>query len=45
VANHYTDLYKNKVNPDDVFLTTGGSLALWLSLNVLAGPGDNFLFP
>ena len=45
VASFYTNLYGTKVDSDDVYLTTGGTLALWLSLNSLANPGDNFLFP
>lgn len=45
VAAFYTNLYGNKVEASDVYLTTGGSSSLWISLNVLAGRGDNFLFP
>lgn len=34
-----------KLNKDDVFLACGGSLAIWATMNLLAGKGDNFLFP
>jgi tyrosine aminotransferase len=33
------------VSKDDVYLTAGGSMALWSVMNLLAGPGDNYLFP
>lgn len=34
-----------KISKDNVFLTAGGSLAIWASIMVLANEGDNFLFP
>lgn len=42
------DTFKSKNYPltkEDVYLTAGGSMALWAVINLLAGPGDNFLFP
>jgi tyrosine aminotransferase len=30
---------------EDVFLCAGGSLAIWATMNLLGGEGDNFLFP
>jgi len=42
-------LYSNKsecnLDKSDVFITYGGSMALWLAINVLTDPGDNILFP
>ena len=35
----------HKVSKDDVFMAAGGSMALWAAINLLSGPGDNFLFP
>jgi aspartate/methionine/tyrosine aminotransferase len=29
----------------DVYLSAGGSLAIWVTMSMLAGEGDNFLFP
>lgn len=34
-----------KITKEDVYLTSGGSLALWASIMLLADEGDNFLFP
>ena len=34
-----------QVSKDDVYLACGGSLAIWATMNLLAGEGDNFLFP
>ena len=34
-----------KINKDNVFMTAGGSLAIWASIMLLAQEGDNFLFP
>lgn len=42
------DTFKSKnhaLTKDDVYLTAGGSMALWSVISLLAGPGDNFLFP
>jgi tyrosine aminotransferase len=33
------------ISADDVYLTAGGSLAIWTVMNLLGGEGDNFLFP
>ena len=33
------------MSKDDVFLTAGGSMALWASMNLISGKGDNYLFP
>ena len=41
-------MYSNnnwKLTADDVFLTMGGSSAMWFLLNVLANPGDSILVP
>ena len=35
----------HKLTENDVYLTFGGSLALWTVINLLASEGDNFLFP
>jgi len=35
----------HQLTTDDVFLTAGGSMALWASMNLLSGKGDNYLFP
>ena len=35
----------HQLTANDVFLTAGGSLALWASMNLLSGKGDNYLFP
>ena len=35
----------HKLSKDDVFMTAGGTMALWATMNLLLGPGDNFLFP
>lgn len=35
----------HKLTENDVYLTLGGSLALWTVINLLASEGDNFLFP
>jgi aspartate/methionine/tyrosine aminotransferase len=45
IAEFYNKIEPVKVDKNDVFLTCGGSLALWLSIAVLCDPGDNFLFP
>lgn len=34
-----------QITEDDVYLTFGGTLALWTVMNLLANEGDNFLFP
>lgn len=34
-----------KINKENVFLTAGGSLAIWATIMLLANEGDNFLFP
>lgn len=34
-----------KTSKEDVFLCSGGSLAIWATMYLLAGEGDNFLFP
>lgn len=34
-----------KINKDNVFMTAGGSLAIWAAINLLSEKGDNFLFP
>lgn len=42
------DKYKVKsynITKDDAYLTAGGSMAIWVTMNLLAGEGDNFLFP
>lgn len=44
VANKF-QVGSYKVTKDDVFLACGGSLAIWATMNLLAGEGDNFLFP
>ena len=33
------------ITKDNVFLTAGGSLAIWVTIMLLANEGDNFLFP
>lgn len=33
------------INKQNVFLTAGGSLAIWAAIMLLADEGDNFLFP
>lgn len=33
------------ISKDDVYLSAGGSLAIWATMNLLGGAGDNFLFP
>jgi len=33
------------LSKDDVYLTAGGSLAIWTTMMLLAQEGDNFLFP
>lgn len=45
IAEFYSKTEPVKVDKDDIFMTCGGSLALWLSIAVLCDPGDNFLFP
>jgi len=35
----------HKLTENDVYLTLGGSLALWTVMNLLGNEGDNFLFP
>jgi aspartate/methionine/tyrosine aminotransferase len=30
---------------DDVYLTAGGTMSIWATMQLLAGKGDNFLFP
>ena len=35
----------HKLSKDSVFMTAGGSMALWAAMNLLSGKGDNFLFP
>jgi aspartate/methionine/tyrosine aminotransferase len=40
--------FKSKVysvGADDVYLTSGGSAAIWVMINLLAQKGDNFLLP
>lgn len=34
-----------KISKENVFLTAGGSLAIWATIMLLANEGDNFLFP
>jgi|JI7StandDraft_1071085.scaffolds.fasta_scaffold154886_2 aspartate/methionine/tyrosine aminotransferase len=34
-----------KITKENVFLTAGGSLALWSAIMMLANEGDNFVFP
>ena len=34
-----------KIHKDNDFLTAGGSLAIWVTIMLLANEGDNFLFP
>jgi aspartate/methionine/tyrosine aminotransferase len=33
------------LSKDDAYLTAGGSMAIWATMQLLAGKGDNFLFP
>jgi aspartate/methionine/tyrosine aminotransferase len=44
VANTFKST-NHTVTKDDVYLTAGGSMALWAVINLLANPGDNYLFP
>ncbi len=34
-----------KITKDDVYLTSGGTIAIWITMNLLAENGDNYLFP
>lgn len=34
-----------KILKDNVYMTSGGSMAIWAVMNLLAEAGDNFLFP
>ena len=44
VAKHFgAPAYK--VSKDDVYMTAGGSMALWATMHLLAEDGDNYLFP
>jgi tyrosine aminotransferase len=45
LAELYSKTTKHKVNESDVFITFGGSMALWLAINSITDPGDNILFP
>lgn len=33
------------ISKDDAYLCAGGSMAIWVTMQLLAGEGDNFLFP
>lgn len=44
VANKFT-VATYGTSKEDVFICAGGSLAIWATMNLLAGDGDNFLFP
>jgi aspartate/methionine/tyrosine aminotransferase len=33
------------MNKNDVYLASGGSMAIWITMQLLAQKGDNFLFP
>lgn len=33
------------IGRDDAYLCAGGSMAIWVTMQLLAGEGDNFLFP
>lgn len=45
LKNHYNEKLHFKVTENDIFVTSGCSLALWLALNVLAEVGDNVITP
>jgi aspartate/methionine/tyrosine aminotransferase len=43
-----TEKFKAKsfnTTKEDVFLTAGGGMAIWATMNLLGEEGDNFLFP
>lgn len=33
------------ISKEDVYLAAGGSMAIWVTMNLLGEEGDNFLFP
>ena len=45
IADYFAKLENVPIDKDDVFMTNGGSLALWLCIATLCNPGDNFLMP
>jgi len=45
VAEFFSKLDGVPITKEDVFLTLGGSLGIWLCIAVLCNPGDNFLMP
>lgn len=45
IADFFSKLDGVPITKDDVFLTQGGSLAIWLCIATLCNPGDNFLMP
>jgi|JI6StandDraft_1071083.scaffolds.fasta_scaffold09235_4 tyrosine aminotransferase len=45
VAEYFSKLDGVAISKDDVYLTLGGSLGIYLCIAVLCNPGDNFLMP
>lgn len=45
IAEHYETRYQVKLNPEQIFVTSGSSPALLLALSVLLNPGEEVLLP
>ena len=45
LANYYTRVYDKNFSPENFFVTASGMQAIQLSINAVAGPGDEVIVP